>query len=52
MAARQQIRAAQSRAVDPAQAAREFHDAVRQRNMALVVLFCSSGYDLGAWEGR
>lgn len=39
-----QIRTAQSRAKDPRQAVREFHAAVAQPDMALVVFFCSSEY--------
>lgn len=45
MAARQQIRKAQSCAADPATAVREFHRAVKQQDMALVVFFCSGAYD-------
>lgn len=41
-----QIRTAQSRATDPRQAVREFHAAVAQADMALVVFFCSSDYQL------
>lgn len=48
MSAQQQIRKAQSRAVDAAQAVREFRDGVAQQDMALVVFFCSSAYDLDA----
>ncbi len=43
-----QIRTAQSLATDPLQAAREFHAAVVQPDMALVIFFCSSRYDLDA----
>lgn len=46
MTDRQQIRTAQSRAVDARTAVREFHAAVVQPEMALVVYFCSSDYDL------
>jgi hypothetical protein len=46
MSAKQPIRTAQSRAADPRAAAREFHAAVAQPGMALVVFFCSSNYDL------
>lgn len=48
MTDRQQIRTAQSRAVDARTAVREFHAAVVQPEMALVVYFCSSDYDLEA----
>jgi hypothetical protein len=40
------IRRAQSCATDARDAAREFHAAVVQPNMALVVFFCSVEYDL------
>ena len=40
------IRAAQSCAVDPRQAAREFHDTVMGDDTGLVIFFCSSEYDL------
>ena len=40
------IRRAQSRLADAREAAREFHTAVVQPSMALVVFFCSSDYDL------
>jgi hypothetical protein len=40
------IRRAQSCATDAGDAAREFHAAVAQPNMALVVFFCSVHYDL------
>lgn len=40
------VRRAQSCATDARQAAREFHDAVAQPDMALVVFFCSIDYDL------
>lgn len=46
--ARQLIRTAHSCAEDPRQAVREFHAAVRQPEMELVVFFCSSDYDLDA----
>jgi hypothetical protein len=39
------IRAAQSSATDARVAAREFHRAVQQPDMALVLFFCSSVYD-------
>jgi hypothetical protein len=42
----QNIRMAQSCAVEARQAAEEFHAAVVQPNMELVVFFCSSEYDL------
>jgi hypothetical protein len=45
---RPRIRRAQSCAIDARQAAREFHAAVTQPDMALVVFFCSSEYDLDA----
>lgn len=48
MTDRQQIRRAQSRAMDARTAVREFHAAVVQPEMALVVFFCSSDYDLEA----
>lgn len=41
-----EIRIAHSRASDPCLAVQEFHAAVRQPDMALVVFFCSSKYDL------
>ncbi len=40
------IRRAQSCATDVREAAREFHAAVTQPDMALVIFFCSSAYDL------
>jgi hypothetical protein len=40
-----QIRNAQSCASNPRQAVREFHAAVAQPDMALVVFFCSNAYD-------
>jgi hypothetical protein len=43
-----QIRAGQSRATDPGAAAAEFHAAVAQPDMALVVFFASSAYDRDA----
>jgi len=42
------IRTAQSSATDARQAAREFHAGVQQAEMALVIFFCSSRYDLDA----
>jgi hypothetical protein len=45
---RPRIRRAQSCATDAREAAREFHAAVAQPDMALVVFFCSSEYDLDA----
>lgn len=42
------IRRAQSLATDARQAVREFHAGVTQPDMALVVFFCSSDYDLDA----
>jgi len=42
----QAVRIAQSRATDAAQAVREFHAAVAQPEMELVIFFCSSEYDL------
>lgn len=42
------IRTGQSGVPDARQAAAEFHAAVRQPDMALVVFFCSSHYDLEA----
>jgi hypothetical protein len=46
------IRRAQSCAVDVRDAAREFHAAVAQADMALVIFFCSSAYDLDALAGE
>lgn len=46
------IRRAQSCAVDERDAAREFHAAVVQADMALVIFFCSSAYDLEALAGE
>lgn len=40
------MRRAQSRATDAREAVREFHAAVSQADMALVIFFCSSSYDL------
>lgn len=40
------IRRAQSCSTDARQAVREFHAGVTQPDMALVIFFCSSGYDL------
>lgn len=48
MSAIQSIRIAQTVASDPRVAAQEFHAAVAQPSMALVVFFCSSEYDLEA----
>ena len=48
VSARQLIRTSQSRAADPREAVREFHAGVAQQDMALVVFFCSSAYDLDA----
>jgi len=45
---RSEIRRAQSRTIDAREAVREFHAAVRQPDMALVIFFCSSAYDLDA----
>lgn len=42
----QNIRTAQSCATEARQAVAEFHAAVAQPNMALVIFFCSSEYDL------
>ena len=42
------IRTAQSRATDTRQAVQEFHAGVQQPDMALVIFFCSSRYDLDA----
>lgn len=44
----QACRAAQSCAVDAVEAVREFHAAVAQPDMAAVIFFCSSHYDLPA----
>jgi hypothetical protein len=46
------IRRAQSCATDAGDAAREFHAAVVQPNMALVVFFCSVEYDLDILSGE
>jgi hypothetical protein len=46
------IRRAQSRAADARDAAAEFHAAVQQKHMALVVFFCSSEYDLDVLAGE
>jgi hypothetical protein len=46
------VRRAQSCATDAAQAARELHAEVVQPEMALVVFFCSSEYDLDALAGE
>ena len=43
-----QFRLAHSRALDARQAAREFHAGVTQPDMAIVMFFCSSEYDLDA----
>jgi len=42
----QRIRIAQSCSTEPRQAVQEFHAAVQQPDMELVVFFCSSDYDL------
>ena len=46
------IRRAQSCASDACEAAREFHAEVAQPDMALVMFFCSSQYDLGVLAGE
>lgn len=46
------IRKAQSCATDAQQAAQEFHAQVAQPDMALVVFFCSSEYDLDVLGGE
>ena len=46
------IRIGQSCASDARQAAQEFHAAVAQPAMALVIFFCSSRYDLDALAGE
>lgn len=48
MSARQLVRTSQSCATDPREAVREFHAGVAQQDMALVVFFCSSSYELDA----
>lgn len=48
MSAPPAVRAGHSTAFDPATAVRELHAAVAQPDMALVVFFCSSDYDLDA----
>ena len=40
------IRTVQSHAIGAREAAREFHSAVAQADMALVLFFCSPRYDL------
>jgi hypothetical protein len=45
---RNRIRRAQSCAADAREAAREFHAAVSQPDMSLVIFFCSSEFDLDA----
>jgi hypothetical protein len=45
---RSEIRQAQSLASDAREAVREFHAAVSQPDMALVLFFCSGAYDLDA----
>lgn len=52
MSAMQSIRTAQTSATDARSAAAEFHAAVAQPEMALVVFFCSSAYDLDALAGE
>lgn len=46
MSDKQIIRTGQSFAKAPRLAVKEFHDAINQANMALVIFFCSSDYDL------
>ncbi len=46
------IRRAQSCAIGAREAAREFHAAVVQADMVLVIFFCSSVYDLDALAGE
>lgn len=46
------IRRAQSCATDAREAVREFHAAVVQPDMALVIFFCSSEYDLESLAGE
>src|ERR1019366_8721099 len=46
MSATQQMRTGQTGATDARQAVQEFHAMVAQPEMALVVFFCSSEYDL------
>lgn len=46
MQSRAQIRRAQSYAVDPREAVRDFHATVSQPEMTLVIFFCSTEYDL------
>jgi len=50
--ARAGIRRAQSCAVDTREAVREFHEAVAQDGMALVLFFCSPTYDLEVVESE
>ena len=52
MKSRAHIRRAQSCAADARAAAREFHAAVAQPDMALVIFFCSNEYDLEALAGE
>ncbi len=46
------IRTGQSCAVDARTAAREFHRAVAQPEMALVLFFCSPDFDLDELAGE
>ncbi|CAM2850540.1 Uncharacterized conserved protein [Legionella steigerwaltii] len=48
MSTQQSIRIGQSSSKDPQAAVKEFHAAVYQPNMELVLFFCSSHYDLDA----
>ena len=52
MEKRTDIRRAQSCATGPREAVREFHTAVAQPEMALVMFFCSSEYDLEVLAGE
>jgi hypothetical protein len=49
---RTRIRSGQSCASDPREAAREFHAAVAQPDMALVIFFCSNEYDPDVLAGE
>lgn len=46
------IRQGHTRTKDPLQAAREFHAAVKQSEMELVIFFCSCAYDLDLLAGE
>jgi hypothetical protein len=52
MKSQARIRRAQSCATDAREAAHEFHAAVEQPDMALVIFFCSNEYDLDVLTGE